>query len=58
MRIYGFKITTIMKKRPKITQRIFLVIVSTNGRVTIKWDKVSKNGPKEICGRQPLKNLK
>ena len=21
------------------------------------WDKVSKNGPSEICGRQPLKNL-
>ena len=23
-----------------------------------KWDKVFKNGPNEICGRQPLKNLK
>ena len=23
-----------------------------------KWDKVFKNGPGEICGRQPLKNLK
>ena len=22
------------------------------------WDKVFKNGPSEICGRQPLKNLK
>ena len=21
------------------------------------WDKVFKNGPNEICGRQPLKNL-
>ena len=21
------------------------------------WDKVFKNGPSEICGRQPLKNL-
>ena len=24
----------------------------------IKWDKVFKNGPNKICGRQPLKNLK
>ena len=23
-----------------------------------KWDKVFKNGPSEICGRQPLKNFK
>ena len=23
-----------------------------------KWDKVFRNGPSEICGRQPLKNLK
>ena len=23
-----------------------------------KWDKVLKNGPSKICGRQPLKNLK
>ena len=22
------------------------------------WDKVFKNGPSDICGRQPLKNLK
>ena len=22
------------------------------------WDKVLKNGPREICGRQPLKYLK
>ena len=22
------------------------------------WDKVLKNGPSKICGRQPLKNLK
>ena len=22
------------------------------------WDKTFKNGPSEICGRQPLKNLK
>ena len=23
-----------------------------------KWDKVFKNGPSKICGRQPLENLK
>ena len=26
--------------------------------LTLKWDKVFKNGPSQICGRQPLKNLK
>ena len=25
---------------------------------TTKWDKVFKNGPSKIFGRQPLKNLK
>ena len=24
----------------------------------LAWDKVFKNGPSKICGRQPLKNLK
>ena len=24
----------------------------------VLWDKVFKNGPSKICGRQPLKNLK
>ena len=23
-----------------------------------KWDKIFKNGPSKICGKQPLKNLK
>ena len=23
-----------------------------------KWDKVFKNGPSKVCGRQPLKDLK
>ena len=23
----------------------------------LTWDKVLKNGPSKICGRQPLKNL-
>ena len=25
---------------------------------SIIWDKVFKDGPSEICGRQPLKKLK
>ena len=24
----------------------------------LKWNKLFKNGPSKICGRQPLKNLK
>ena len=30
----------------------------TNKIWSDKWDKVFKNGPSKICGRQPLKNLK
>ena len=30
----------------------------TNRRPIIIWDEVFKNGPSEICSRQPLKNLK
>ena len=26
--------------------------------LAIIWDKVLKNGPNKICGRQPLKNMK
>ena len=29
-----------------------------NNSSSIIWDKVSKDGPSKICGRQPLKNLK
>ena len=29
-----------------------------NRQLSIIWDKVFKNGPSKICGRQPLKNLK
>ena len=32
------------------------IIVCCN--VMDKWDKVFKNGPSKICGRQPLNNLK
>ena len=24
----------------------------------VKWDRVFKNGPSKICGRQPVKNLR
>ena len=27
-------------------------------KVSLIWDKVFKNGPSKVCGRQPLKNLK
>ena len=27
-------------------------------KMKVKWDKVFKNGPNKIFGRQPLKNLK
>ena len=33
------------------------VCVANWVRISI-WDKVFKNGPSKICGRQPLKNLK
>ena len=29
-----------------------------NGLAGLKWDKVFKNGPSKIYGRQSLKNLK
>ena len=32
--------------------------VSKYFRVTLSLDKVFKNGPSKICGRQSLKNLK
>ena len=27
-------------------------------QANVTWDKLFKNGPSKICGRQPLKNLK
>ena len=27
-------------------------------KISYTWDKVFKNGPSKICGRQPLRNLK
>ena len=33
--------------------------VTDNGQLLyLIWNKVFKNGPSKICGRQPLKNLK
>ena len=32
--------------------------VNAHSKVSIIWDKVFKNGPSKICGRQPLKSLK
>ena len=41
------------------TVTIYLWIIYSKGRVScFIWDKVFKNGPSDICGRQPLKNLK
>ena len=35
-----------------------LKIIDINISFLMKRDKVLKNGPSKICGRQPLKNLK
>ena len=32
--------------------------VKLNLKLTITRDRVIKNGPSKICGRQPLKNMK
>ena len=29
-----------------------------NSEDIVIWDKIFKNGPSEICGRQPLENMK
>ena len=33
-------------------------VLNSRGGFKLIWDKILKNGPTEICGRQPLKNLK
>ena len=35
---------------------MFVLILKENN--IYKWVKVFKNGPRKICGRQPLKNVK
>ena len=59
-----------MKKVVKCSTPRFLSPVERNGSGAEKihlsetcagrciWDKVFKNGPSEICGKQPLKYLK
>ena len=43
-----------------LTVDVFQEAVSwkENAKSIGRWDKVFKNGPSKICGRQPLKNLK
>ena len=38
---------------------IYLILtVNIDFALSIIWDKVFKNRPSKLCGRQPLKNLK
>ena len=50
------------KQRGKIkTRRIgwgLIIYIGFGFIVLLKWDKVFKNGPSNICERQPLKDLK
>ena len=34
---------------------LFQMITSVDHSVVLIWDKILKNGPSKICGRQPLK---
>ena len=58
----NFKITNIRIFRvitfsiTKSTTHIFEIEIVFKWR-KVKWDKVCKNGPSEIFGRQPLKHL-
>ena len=31
---------------------------SSSAKIGINWDKLFKNGPSKICGKQPLRNLR
>ena len=44
--------------RKKLMKAGTLVKFSTTKKLLKNLDKVFKNGPSKICGRQPLKNLK
>ena len=39
-------------------QRFMEKVEKINCNNSFIWDKVFKNGPSEICGSQPLKNVK
>ena len=41
-----------------LAEHIISMMTKITKNPKMKWDKVFKNGPSEICGRQPLKNLK
>ena len=47
---------------PLINANVFKILLMTKpisgSSFMTKWDKVFKNGPSKICGRQPLKNMK
>ena len=53
--LYGW-VSQLIKNKKIVFQKIVLM-VSTQAKHH-KWEKVFKNGPSKICGRQPLKNLK
>ena len=56
--IFAFiKLNAIKKQNFKQNQLENALLASHHQTDTL-WDKVFKNGPSEICGRQPLKNLK
>ena len=42
-------------------QRLFayalITLIHFRGKFTINWDKVFKNRPSKVCGKQPLKNF-
>ena len=41
----------------KIEIQDFYYVLTSSKYITNIWDKVFKNGPSKICGRQPLKIL-
>ena len=47
-----------MKLGPSSEQNLVTEIAVLFTTSHMIWGKVFKNGPSEICGRQPLKNLK
>ena len=45
------------RKRSMFWKYMFMFNAVTQTWKTRKWDKLFKNGPSKICGRQPLKKL-
>ena len=49
----------ISHKKVYLKQIIYVLVVNYfRKNLHHRWNKVFKNGPSKICGRQPLKNLK